>query len=789
MYPITEECKFKIEELTNFKLQIDRLDQTTMTQDEMIHSLENNNKHLESKLNIIRVEQEASKLTKKRRITKAVQVDQGRDEINLLEKSMNKLQKQNEMYEKRIEVYKSEHTHDESSTTGMKKQIKILMEELELRRNDIQEIKDESELYTEEIKDLNNINTDMKHRIDHLETEVNRLTIALHHSHTEHTVQQHVIASGSGANDSNVDGAYLEREKKMEQQIAMLERKYNICHGRKEFFEKKSQRLTRELRELETKIESDISSNNQVPTNDRASSPFQKRQQSSPENNVPFQPPGILKIEIMREPIVSKEEMPISSWGWLASTLTEMATDGHETMPMKMPEIHGMVSSGKPLSDSFDDILLGASNEEDDNIDDEKNNSNNNNSNQKEKHDDHGHNNDDKSNQITLTPEVLSQALNARKWLISQQARMNWAVMTRKIINQSFRFCVENLNDMLEQHQVEAQLDIYQRLLIKGRRRLSRLEYHREQVSNNRQRATEQVLSAASVMAMSPARRPKNIIRNDIPAYRNNNIGIDFAAYRPVLATNTINIGVIPETQQSDTEHFDHRSNDNNDKIKQNTCSSMMGYFPARNMRINKQKKNDSLHDDNATISFSASATSVEKLTWNDNNKRSKRKKKPRKGTRPKSTNPRFNNYRDGTEWMDSERVEKHAVVNYGKIVRKVLRDVETNPTFNVDIVNKKEMIIDPIVLAGCQPARPTNEKKQNGGKNLIGGALRRTRPTSARVRHEPMFRQMSSAATSRRPQSARIAQMSFNERAKQIDMALGPKMTRSGRKGEEGKG
>ena len=78
---------------------------------------------------------------------------------------------------------------------------------------------------------------------------------------------------------------------------------------------------------------------------------------------------------------------------------------------------------------------------------------------------------------------------------------MNWAVLTKRMLNHYHCLRVDFLNGVLEKHEAEKELDIHERLLRKGKRRADRFQAFIGGVAQNRSRATEQILSAAAVMA------------------------------------------------------------------------------------------------------------------------------------------------------------------------------------------------------------------------------------------------------------------------------------------------
>ena len=197
-------------------------------------------------------------------------------------------------------------------------------------------------------------------------------------------------------------------------------------------------------------------------------------------------------------------------------------------------------------------------------------------------------------------------------------------------------------------------------------------------------------------------------------------------AYRPQLAANTINIGMIPETQRAETEHF-------RPEPVHTIPHTSMGYFPARNMRMEKKKPE----------AVAPAPKRAEK----------RRRRRKRKAYRPPSDNPKHNSYRNGANWVKQDEESAR-----GKLVKRVLRDIETTPTFAEEVVHRNK-VVDPVVLAGCHPAKSTNPERVP------------KRPTSARgtkICTGPMFREMAP-----RPQTARS--LTYRERARNIDMALMP--------------
>ena len=684
LYRHTEAHHSTKKEIENLNAQLKTLENSSTTQEEMIQSLEHRNKYMEDKLKGFEKEKSAAAFKKTKIKAQGTQADTLGPELSALTKKATELESENAKLEKRLGVFRAEHTHDAGNEKGLKKQIKVLMDELEYRRADIEELQSEAMLYREEIHSLQSSEANFKHEVKDLKEEINRLVVEHH---------------GGGAQGPRALAADPHQVARLRDEVQELKMKVKQCIDRKVYFEKKAGRLSDEIRRLKEKLSEP---EERAETKDQASGSDQ------PYTDAQAVGPGDEDLET---------EMS-GNWGWLATTLKEMVTEGYRPMPVTLPLMHDYISStvlkgGEEDKPEEGDEGMGPAAAGGDDLGTVPN-----------------------DNQLdglaldapeseadcaSLTPEVLSQALTARKWLIAQQARMNWAVLTRKAMNTAFRFRIGKLNDVLTEYQAEAKLEIHERLLKKGQRRLSRLEIHRTEVARNRRRATEQVLSAASYLAMSPARRPRNIVRNEFPAFEGG-----MQAYRPQLAANTINIGMIPETQRAETEHF-------RPEPVHTIPHTSMGYFPARNMRMEKKKPE----------AVAPAPKRAEK----------RRRRRKRKAYRPPSDNPKHNSYRNGANWV--KRDEESA---RGKLVKRVLRDIETTPTFAEEVVHRNK-VVDPVVLAGCHPAKSTNPERVP------------KRPTSARgtkICTGPMFREMAP-----RPQTARS--LTYRERARNIDMALMP--------------
>ena len=733
MHVLTSAHERNVKVVNELKEDIAALNVTADNQDEVITTLQANNKQLEAKLKVFRAEKDAERTKKKRTRHEGVQVDLGRLELEALKTEVNTLKRHGMILEKQAEVHKQEHAHEEGQLHGLEKQIKFLMSELQIRRDELKEAAEEALLFQETIKDLQDEKVNLSHRCAHLEDELNRLRVELH-GHGRST-------PASTVGDEHVT-------KQQQEKVDALEKKLKISQQRKSFFEHKSERLQKDCRALERQVEV---LQEELKEKSRAPSPGVAEQEEDPGERQETMTVDIKMPEKSeRVPLASngvdggtrKETGP---WGWLVATLQDMVKSKRPSMPMKMPALYEWYK-GKSV-----DKVVG-------NVDDRSLWSNN--------HEDidecpvvqgpehaSGHSLEQESvslkvtfgdpamaQEIELTPDVLAQAVAARKWLVSQQARMNWAVLARKLMNMSHRFRVENLTDTLTQYQAEKELNIYERLLLDGKRRVARLERHRSEVQNNRQRATEQVLSAAFMMAMTP--------RRHVPRQRAFPFRVAAVqSPRATLHTSTIDLGHLPSTQQEATQHFK-----TNIVVPQTTTypHSSMGYFPARNVHIDKRY----------VVGICEDTQAREDSAKGRPRKKCKRKKRPKKHP----GNP-------VGAWFDLEETEAEGRPEQsGNIVRNVLRihDAETAPTFSNDIVHKdySQMNVGPLKGTTPHPKRygkhlfghppqALEEMDPTDLRTVLAQPNRPDRPASARTNRSiarranhivkgPMFRQMS---------------------------------------------
>eukprot|EP00505_MAST-04D_sp_SCG-Rhode-Island_P006852 Stramenopile-MAST_4_protein_6852 len=122
----------------------------------------------------------AERNRKKKSRHEGVQVDLGRLELEALKTEVNTLKRHGMILEKQAEVHKQEHAHEEGQLHGLEKQIKFLMSELQIRRDELKEAAEEALLFQETIKDLQDEKVNLSHRCAHLEDELNRLRVELH---------------------------------------------------------------------------------------------------------------------------------------------------------------------------------------------------------------------------------------------------------------------------------------------------------------------------------------------------------------------------------------------------------------------------------------------------------------------------------------------------------------------------------------------------------------------------------------------------------------------------------
>ena len=387
---------------------------------------------------------------------------------------------------------------------------------------------------------------------------------------------------------------------------------------------------------------------------------------------------------------------------------------------------------------------------------------------------------------IGLTPTLLEEALLARKWLISQQARMNWAVLSKKMVNHYHYQRVDFLHHALEKHEAEKELEIHERLLLKGKRRAQRLEIHRKQVANNRSRATEQILSAAAVIAFDQRPAPTYIsqIPNDVtptlqipPTQKviiehnplENNINSKKPSEKEgrLLHTANVDLGTVPETQREYIHSYPVQHS-----VDSHIPHPSMGYFPARIMRMEKKDNADELDMDQNEILYQRQKVRKKKLKKR-RKKRLAKNKRDHGDKKPSSAN-------EAKEYESKKITRNEKQTDCGKVMRSMLKHIETNPTFTEVRVEKYGGWTDDNYDDGYHNADRIdliNPVTLNRNHNIVKKQFSPRRPHSARartkssgIRRDKMFVQMSNGSTNpvvvgnevivsnrERPKSARI--------------------------------
>ena len=740
LYPMTSKYEAHMKEKNVMKDEIHRLEGELTKGNETLLLLERDLEKLKAKLKIEHAEK-ASLMIKKPRKDAFIQVDDAATEIHILTENIDELKMEVKRLKSHTTTLELAQQQSNKVDKDFNKQLKIFMDELNMKKDECDEANTEIDYLQKEVQTLSVKASTLAKENDRLEHEKKQLGREL--EHIKHTKKTTNIAD----TDNEI---FATKIKNLKHQLQISAKKQKIL-------EDECTLLTEKIHTYEETIKT-LKSSNQENEKSPSKIAFEKNDVISSVKTVSRGTSPISAVSMMTGSKSILEEQ--FEWSWLSAVHTEMAKANHAKVPEAVKCIHNLISSpkGKTVeSENGINVILPSAHDVEkqkeqlqqvfkltENLDDVENT----------KFHDMGalEKRKDTVNKIGLTPEVLKEALRAREWLISQQARMNWAVLTKRMLNHYHFLRVDFLNGVLEKHEAEKELDIHERLLQKGKRRANRLKLHRNRVVQNRSRATEQILSAAAVMAFDnfnlPAFKsrqfemPVSIIPETarVEVHRRQNRPTTTNHNGHLLHTATIDLGTVPETQQKDLHKYHAKQS-----IDSCIPHASMGYFPARIMRMEKKKpfeRNEGRAEKNESIHVEAKRT-----------RKTKKKKLVKKRRKISPNNAGIH------------KEPQHMETSRGRVVRSMLKDIETTPTFReyqrdmwpdgtVFITGAEEddeILVNPITIRHSRhknsvPTRPKSARSST---------------TASRIRKGKMYEQMSngiriSVMSKGRPMSAR---------------------------------